>query len=61
MVCHNAMTVAAESFARTTGESSQSILDRFTSNILPGFQIVPAGVAATQLALENGWHPYPVI
>ena len=61
MVCHNAMTAMAEFLAQKSGGSSQSILDDFTSHVLPGFQIVPAGVAATQLALENGWHPYPVI
>jgi intracellular sulfur oxidation DsrE/DsrF family protein len=61
MVCHNAMTAVAGLFAQKSGGSSQNVLDDFTKNVLPGFQIVPAGVAATQLALENGWHPYPVI
>ena len=61
MVCHNAMTGMAEFLAQKSSGSSQSILDDFTSHVLPGFQIVPAGVAATQLALENGWHPYPLI
>jgi intracellular sulfur oxidation DsrE/DsrF family protein len=61
MVCHNAMTAVAALIAGRIGGSGQNVLDDFTRHILPGFQIVPAGVAATQLALENGWHPYPLI
>ncbi len=61
MVCHNAMAGIAQSLAGQTGQTAQSVLDDFTANVLPGFQIVPAGVAATQLALEHGWQLYPVL
>jgi hypothetical protein len=37
------------------------MLADFVRNVLPGFQVIPAGVAATQLALQNGWYPYPLI
>jgi hypothetical protein len=39
----------------------EAALADFMGNVLTGFQVVPAGVAATQLALERGWHSYPVI
>ncbi len=61
MVCHNALTNLAAAFAPKAGVTPAQALDDFVRNVLPGFQIVPAGVAATQLALEHGWHPYPLI
>ena len=61
MVCHNAMTAVAGLFAQKTGGAPDGVLADFTSNMLPGFQIVPAGVAATQLAIEHGWGPYTII
>ena len=43
------------------GMRPEAALADFMGNVLPGFQVVPAGVAATQLALDRGWHSYPVI
>lgn len=61
MVCHNAMTAVAGLFAMKSGSSPAAVLADFKKNVLPGFQIVPAGVAATQLAQQHGWCIYPVI
>ncbi len=61
MVCHNALTAVAALIGPKTGMTPEAALADFMANVLPGFQVVPAGVAATQLALEHGWHSYPVI
>lgn len=61
MVCHNALTAVAGLAASKGGGEPAAVLADFKAHLLPGFQIVPAGVAATQLALEHGWAPYPVI
>jgi hypothetical protein len=61
MVCHNALTVVAGLLGTKAGVKPEAALDDFMHNVLPGFQVVPAGVAATQLALEHGWHNYPLI
>jgi hypothetical protein len=61
MVCHNALTVVAGLLGPKAGVKPEAALDDFMHNVLPGFQVVPAGVAATQLALEHGWHNYPLI
>jgi hypothetical protein len=61
MVCHNALTGVAGLIGPKAGMTPDAALADFMSNVLPGFQVVPAGVAATQLALEHGWHSYPVI
>lgn len=61
MVCHNALTVVAGLVGPKAGVNPDDTLDDFTRNVLPGFQVVPAGVAATQLALEHGWHNYPLL
>lgn len=55
MVCHNAMTFAAGMIAQKAGSSPQAVLSDFERHVLPGFQIVPAGVAMVQLAQQHGW------
>lgn len=61
MVCHNATTAVAAMFAQKSGESTQTVLADFVKNLLPGFQLVPAGVGAVQAAQEMGWKIYPII
>lgn len=61
MVCHNALTAAAAVFAQKHSASPQSVLSDFEKNLLPGFLVVPAGVAAVQLAQEHGWKPFAII
>lgn len=61
MVCHNALTAQAELLGPKLGAKPDDMLADLVRNVLPGFQVVPAGVAATQLALQNGWYPYPLI
>jgi len=55
MVCHNAMTFVASVFAAKSGLQAESVLADFEHNILPGFQVVPAGVAIVQLAQQHRW------
>ncbi len=55
MVCHNAMTFVASVVAGKTGQSPQAVLSDFEAHVLPGFQVVPAGVAAVQLAQQHGF------
>ncbi len=61
MVCHNALTAVAQRVGPKAGMQPDAALAEFMQNVLTGFQVVPAGVAATQLAQEYGWRPYPVI
>jgi hypothetical protein len=61
MVCHNAMTAVAALLSEKAGTTPNAALADFSQGVLPGFQVVPSGVAATQLALEHGWRNYPVI
>lgn len=61
MVCHNAMMAIAGLLAEKAGTTPAAAIDEFVHGTLPGFLIVPSGVAATQLALEHGWQNYPVI
>lgn len=61
-VCHNAMTgIAALLSMKKPGTTPAGILADFEKNMLPGFMIVPAGVAAVQQAQEHGWKPFPII
>ncbi|MDQ6767792.1 MAG: hypothetical protein M3Z41_08290 [Candidatus Eremiobacteraeota bacterium] len=60
-VCHNAMTGIALVTGMKTGADPKSVLADFEKNVLPGFQVVPAGVAAVQQAQELGWKLYPII
>lgn len=60
-VCHNAMTAVAMLVAMKTKGKTETVLADWEKNLLPGFQMVPAGVAAVQQAQENGWKPYSVI
>jgi len=61
MVCHNATTAVAMLFAGKMGLNPQDVLTDFKANMLPGFMLVPAGVATVQLAQENGWKLYTII
>lgn len=60
-VCHNATSAVAFLVAQKSGGDPKSVLADFEKNLLPGFQMVPAGVAAIQQAQENGWKPFSII
>jgi len=60
-VCHNAMTAVAMLVAMKTKTKTDTVLDDWEKNLLSGFQMVPAGVAAMQQAQENGWKPFSII
>jgi intracellular sulfur oxidation DsrE/DsrF family protein len=61
-VCHNAMSAVAFVVAsKMPGATAGGVLADFEKNLLPGFIIVPAGVAAVQQAQEYGWKPFPII
>lgn len=60
-VCHNAMTGVAMLLAMKMNGDPKTILADWEKNLLPGFQMVPAGVAAMQQAQENGWKPFSII
>jgi intracellular sulfur oxidation DsrE/DsrF family protein len=61
MVCHNATTAVAGLFAQKNNADAKMVLADFKQNMLPGFKLVPAGVAAVHAAQENGWQLYPII
>ncbi|MBV8374107.1 MAG: hypothetical protein JO302_01245 [Candidatus Eremiobacteraeota bacterium] len=61
MVCHNALTAIATLLGSKAGVPAAQALADFERGLLPGFQLVPSGVGATQLALSHGWNLYPVI
>jgi hypothetical protein len=52
MVCHNALTAVGGLIGPKAGIAPVAALADFMGNVLPGFQVVPAGVAATQPALQ---------
>jgi hypothetical protein len=60
-VCHNATSAFAGILASKIGADPKVALADFEKNLLPGFQMVPAGVAAMQQAQENGWKPFTVV
>jgi hypothetical protein len=61
-VCHNAMTgIAAVLSSKMPGTTLSGVLADFEKNVLPGFIVVPAGVASVQQAQEHGWKPFPII
>jgi len=61
-VCHNAMTgIAAVIASKMPGATVAGVLSDFEKNVLPGFIVVPAGVAAIQQAQEAGWKPFPIL
>jgi len=61
-VCHNATTGVAYIIAQKMGTTTgKAVLADFEKSLLPGFQMVPAGVAAVQQAQENGWKAFPII
>jgi intracellular sulfur oxidation DsrE/DsrF family protein len=55
MMCHNAMTFVASLVSKANGASAASVLADFERNVLPGFTVVPAGVAMVQLAQQHGY------
>ena len=61
MVCHNAMTAVAALFAPKAGVTPQAALAEFERGVLPGFLVVPAGVAAIQLAQQHGYTLFAII
>lgn len=60
-VCHNAMTAVAALFAQKAGVTPAAALRDFEKAVLPGFQIVPAGVGVIQLAQQHKWTLFPVL
>lgn len=60
-VCHNATSAIAFLFSVKMKIDPKTVLADFEKNLLPGFQMVPAGVAAMQQAQENGWKPFTII
>lgn len=54
-VCHNATMAIAGLIASKAGADPKVVLADFEKNLNPGFQMVPAGVAAVQLATSHGW------
>jgi intracellular sulfur oxidation DsrE/DsrF family protein len=61
-VCHNATTAVAAIIAmKMSTTSPKAVLADFEKNLLPGFLMVPAGVAAVQEALENGWKYFAIL
>jgi hypothetical protein len=61
MICHNATSAVAGMIAGKASLNPKSVLADFEKNLLPGFQFVPAGVAAIQNAQEKGWELFPII
>lgn len=55
MVCHNAMTFVAAVVGAKANAPANEVLADFEHHVLPGFQVVPAGVAALRLAQEHGF------
>lgn len=60
-VCHNAATGIAFLVAQKLGANPRAVLADFESHLLPGFAMVPAGVAAVQQAQEHGWKPFAIL
>ena len=60
-VCHNATTAIAFVLATKMGVDPKATLSEFEKNLLPGFQMVPAGVGAMQQAAENGWKSFTIV
>ncbi|MDE2571362.1 MAG: hypothetical protein KGM44_02430 [bacterium] len=60
MVCHNALNAQAQHVSTMLGLEYPRVLGDFVSNLVPEFVLVPAGVAAFQLAQEAGWKPFTV-
>lgn len=61
MVCHNATTAVAAVLGQGANIDPATALSDFEHNLLPGFVMVPAGVAAVQSAQSNGWKLFPII
>jgi hypothetical protein len=61
MVCHNAMAAIAGMIGSGMGADPLTVLTEWKANMVPGYMIVPAGVGALNLAMENGWKLLPLI
>ncbi len=61
MMCHNATTAVAGVLGQAANVDPATALSDFVHNMLPGFLMVPAGVAAVQAAQSNGWKLFPII
>ena len=61
MVCHNALTAFSGMMAGSMGQDPTKALAEWKANLLPGYNIVPAGVGAVHFAQENGWKLIPLI
>ena len=59
-VCHNALAGVSTRFASSTGIPHSIVLHEWTTNLLPGFLVVPSGAMVVQLAQEEDWRLYPV-
>jgi hypothetical protein len=55
MMCHNATMAIAGLVGAGAGVDPKLVLADFEKNTSPGFQMVPAGVAAVSLATAHGW------
>jgi hypothetical protein len=60
LVCHNAIAGTALRFVPSSGLTHTEIIAEWSSNVLPGFIVIPAGAAMVEILLEHGWHLYPV-
>ena len=60
-VCHNATSGIAGMIASGQKMDPAMAISDFEKSFLPGFQLVPSGVAAVQQAQEMGWKIYPII
>ncbi len=60
-VCHNALTAFGGMVGMQAGMDPGAVVAEWKANLLPGYMIVPAGVGALHLAMENGWKMLPLI
>jgi intracellular sulfur oxidation DsrE/DsrF family protein len=60
-VCHNALTAFGGMTGMQMGMDPGAVVAEWKANLLPGYMIVPAGVGALHLAMENGWKMLPLI
>lgn len=61
MVCHNALTAVSMAIAAAAGSTTDDVLAEFKHHLLPGYQIVPAGVGAVQLAQQHGFTEFAIM
>jgi hypothetical protein len=61
MVCHNALAGQAGRVSMGMGADPRATLAEWKANMIPGYVIVPAGVAVLQIAMENNWKLVPIL